>query len=229
MRLALLLAACLNLEACSCPGGCGDWLSDEPCAEAADCAGGLKCEAGACVRTETTRSCTAGEKQCQDYNVIQCLADGSGFEQVEHCGVGCRDGTCIVAVCSASETRCEGDEILRCNHEATAFEPVLVCDQGCRDTREGAVCNDCGCAANSARCRVDGGIDRCVDCSWEAEACGDDELCVIADDGDRCERTICTPGEIRCEGSRVVQCASDGSGEVVVVACERGCADGACL
>ncbi|GEM_PF-5223962 len=67
-------------------------------------------------------------------------------------------------------------------------------------------------------------------CGTENYKPAEEIACTLAaEDTEPAERgAICTPGEMKCSGSNIVECDDDGSAWRLVMACEHGCEDAVC-
>lgn len=225
----LALTACAD-DPIASPGK----AAGEVCTGAADtqgdCAAGLLCSGGVCVVRDLP--CKEGATSCDDQgNVVRCEEGTS--QLVRACAAGCRDGDCLAHVCLPSDRRCEDDTLLRCNDHGTQWAPEQVCALGCDPLLN--ACIESTCAPGSRRCNdLTGEIETCTRLgdAWESSAC-EAGICLQEGTGAgafaRCQPDACVPGEVRCEGSLVVQCGAGGDVESVVQACPGRCEDAMCV
>lgn len=206
----------------------------ESCVGAADtqgdCAAGLLCSGGICVVKETP--CQEGATSCDDTgNVVKCVQGTT--ELVRACAAGCRQGECVAQVCLPADRRCDEDTLWRCNDQGTGWAPEQPCALGCDPLLN--ACIEATCAPGSRRCNdLTGEIETCTALGdrWESSTC-EEGLCLQEGTGAnafaRCQPVACVPGEVRCEGSLVVQCEPGGDAESVLQSCAGRCENAVCV
>lgn len=173
--------------------------------------------------------CKPGSRSCDDEDTslkLLCNAEGQ-WDPDGNCSVGqCEEGACTA--CTGDETQCTTDStgVQTCNG-STYDAPEECEDQVCLD---GACTGECRPAL--------GGSDpqrRCVagEPSTQLETCGADGtfgsasgcnfVCVPGSDPGRNDSCggACKPGEKRCDGTVLMQCASNGLSEEKVEDCSE--------
>jgi len=86
------------------------------------------CAPGTCVEGECV-GCEAGTQVCEDGNVVQCKADGSGYELAEVCDAAaqCVDGKCLV--CFPGQGKCEGTDAWQCAPDGSGWVFNATCTE----------------------------------------------------------------------------------------------------
>jgi len=201
---------------------CGDdgvWM------DLVDCRRGRSCVEGTCVDDD----CEPGTETCSGDVILGC--GDAGWAPLEDCaddgGICLEDGTvaCFDAVCTPDTASCSEarDATLLCDAFGRTETRVdcatgTVCDRG---VCVGQVCTPGG----DPECAEDGSVVLCD--RWGlgyvlSDACdGEGEVCVAG----RCERSICEPGDVRCDGDDLLVCDPDGRGETVT---DCGASGGTC-
>ena len=159
-------------------------------------------------------ACEPGEKRCDGDRVMVCNSMGIGYdvektcESDDHylmiscenndCVSGCMDGytdvdgVCTKIICEPNALGCDGDKIVKCNSTGTAYEPKESCTTS--DPHAAPTCKNAACT----------------------KVCNNNYIDV---DG-TCTQVACTAGQKLCDGSRVVQCNSDGTGYTLLTDCD---------
>jgi hypothetical protein len=115
-------------------------------------------------------------------------------------------------VCTAGARHCVGSTVLMCAADGSAESIAETCDptQACADGE----CVKTACVPNTKFCK-EGAIWKCDSSgggSTLSQMCAAGQFCLMDDDDADCSDTVCTAGEITCDGNVASKCKSDGSG-----------------
>jgi hypothetical protein len=213
-------------------GADGDVRPETLCESNRDCAGGEVCRAGVCrTACSVDDPCTGDLSICDDVleYCVECLIDND-------CGTNtvCEESECVFhcvedSACGpdeycrretgACETReCESDDDcsggFRCQEYVCVSIDEIVCDAGT------ATCDDTDAVL---RCNEDGTATRRTEC-------GDDAVCVVADDDASCLDLVCEPHEVGCEDPENAYVCNASGTERTRLPCgdRRYCLNGVC-
>ena len=166
------------------------------------CKDGYIWEEGSCQKVD----CTPGEKRCDGARVVVCNDSGTGYSTLENCETdepnrwgSCEnsacvtdcvngyinvDGVCSLVICEANTIDCKGDKVVKCNSTGTAYETQETCTTS--DEHASPICKNGACSSvcNTNYIEVSG-------------------VCTLV---------ACNANEIRCDGDRIVECNSAGTG-----------------
>jgi len=173
--------------------------------------------------------CKPGSRSCdEDDTALKLLCNAEGqWDSDGACSVGqCEDGAC--SACTGDETQCTTDSTAFQTCDGSTYgEPVECKDQICLG---GKCTGECRPALNGKDPQR-----RCAEGkpSTQLETCGADGtfgsasacnfVCVAGSDPGRNDSCggVCKPGEKRCDGGVLMQCASNGLSEEKIQDCSE--------
>ena len=190
--------------------------------------------------------CTPGQVECAGAELRACADDGSGFLTLQICPSAALCQTepagCAPALCEPDEMTCDDERLLRCNPQRTAFDLFDTCESSAHCNSDQRRCSEMPCQSEQIRCnRAQSGeaeVQRCTggEAGWEPlAACVTRALCaqtLVRNEAERtadsqqeapliggCEPPLCQPGEVVCDGVRLMACNDGQTGYDTVEEC----------
>jgi hypothetical protein len=170
------------------------------------------CVAGSCKK----KTCTPGDKFCQDGDVYACDQFGVSSSLsvtcygTQYCTPSGSYAYCTQG-CTPNEITCNGNYALVCNDDGSWPQDSTECgpDKFCE---YGTGCKPTVCDPNTIFCK-DGDV---YGCDWQGaradlyQTCGTDTTCNVTNGNYACIPLPCSPGDTACLGNKVGTCAADG-------------------
>ena len=213
--------------------------SSTACIVSADCPGAKDlCLQGMCVAQvpcQSDKQCAASNQVCEPSKGV-CVPCTSSADCLK--GETCKANQCLPPPesCVSSKDCKKGqvcDKALKaCVECATAAD----CDKGfgCQQT----VCVPLACAPGASKCGADGQLQTCKGdgSGLESKPCAAGSVCLtVANVGAACQAQVCTPGNVYCDGTKVMTCDATSTAPTLAIDClaiskeKSTCAGGKCV
>lgn len=211
-------------------------------APAQACQGALVCSGGTCAGS-CTNQCTEGATQCASSGAVvkcQSLASGCTDWMVStNCATGqvCSGGACVPVgsctdQCAQGSSRCtsggQAQSCVKLPTGCTDWSLPVACASGQTCASGGTTCAPIvKCTPGATRCAQGGSaaIETCdAQQNWQVS-----QGCAQGCTNGMCTATAsCTPGAVRCNGTSVESCNSNGTAWLFRQTCGQTCAQGVC-